>query len=702
MATYTYSDFIKDNAAPYAADHIGVYNSGGERVGYIPLNKLKPNYGERLYRFGLLSDVHNETDQTTESSEDLKNAIQYFNDKEDVEFAIISGDLTQYSYSTQNISTEMSIFQTNQNAVAPHLTIYPTTGNHDCPNSSDVDISTFYSYTDASSIAPSSGCEFSYEVTKTHTTSAGTTVTDHFLFLTMRRYEFTSSTYSDTDITWLGTKLEEYKNDRCFIITHMFFPTYAGNLNDIYPSGNWLSGNQLTSLKALIDKYPRTIWFSGHSHWKWYLQKYQDRANIYPTSNIGRTGGWAVHLPSCASPIDSDGTTRVSMAQQSEAGVCDVYEDCVVIRGIVFKDAEDTDYVHRYLPIAQYLLKTDPEEATDTYTITIEGENFTVDNTTTSVQTGNGYGVNILPNTGYAIASIAVTMDGADITSSSVNGTNVTVASVTGDVIITVITKTNDYKITYVLNESTATNLNAGADEGDTYTTQITHNSGYKIESVSVVMNGVDVSSDVVTDSETITDKTITISSVTGDIVITVTTSVALTTLVAKLTAISTGLALMVNSADFKYLKYDGIKVQLVNSSSELEDITSAIVTTDDSNDNSYKIGSYNSNSKYQYVPAGEILTTVVNTNTTSKTGYQIPLVQSSSQSSVATNNIYVQLKGIKVSGEKINWVEVNDGSTLLNGTSWGKYDLSYGWFEDITDDPSTLTLSTTGNTATS
>ena len=57
----TFNDFMEQNVAPYAAKKIGVYNASGERVGSIPLGTFKPNYGERLYRFGVLSDVHNET-----------------------------------------------------------------------------------------------------------------------------------------------------------------------------------------------------------------------------------------------------------------------------------------------------------------------------------------------------------------------------------------------------------------------------------------------------------------------------------------------------------------------------------------------------------------------------------------------------------------------------------------------------------------
>ena len=103
------------------------------------------------------------------------------------------------------------------------------------------------------------------------------------------------------------------------------------------------------------------MWFSGHSHWKWYLQKYETIANIFRSydDNGNPTCGWCVHIPSCASPIDSNGTnTRVSKGLESEGGIVDVYDNYIVIRGMVFKDAEDETHVNLYSPIAQYKLDT--------------------------------------------------------------------------------------------------------------------------------------------------------------------------------------------------------------------------------------------------------------------------------------------------------------------------------------------------------
>ena len=689
MAT-NFTDLIKNNVAPYSASKIGVYASDGSRVGEIPLGSFKPNYGERLYRFGLLSDVHNEDSQTTENAQDFINALTELNNKESIEFICITGDLTQYSHSTGNIATEMTLYQNNLNAAGVNKPVYVTTGNHDCPGSTDVDYTTFYQKAGLSDIAPSSGATASYEVTKTHTTSGGTTVTDHFLFLTMRRYEFTSSTYYDADITWLGNKLEAYKNDRCFVFTHMFFPDYAGNLNRIYPSGNWLSGPQLTSLKNLIDSYPRSYWFSGHSHWKWYLQKYQDKANIYPTSNSGRTTGWAVHIPSCASPIDSDGSSRVSMPLQSEGGVVDVYEDYVDIRGIEFKGPGDSNYNMKYIPVAQYRLYTEAGvEPSTPWNITYYSNNVTLSSYDSTVSRNAPLHITVTPNSGFAISSLTVEMGGVDVTDTAVSGTTISIASVTGDVVITVSAVSADYSVSYTLNESVSSNTTTGVVSGSAYSTTIRQNSGYKVTGITVTMGGADLSSTAVSVNNGV--HIINISNVTGDIVITVETAVSLNTLVAKCDAISTGLGLTVSDNTYKYLKYDAIKIT-VNGA----DVTDTVTSVPATESNSYKVGTYNSNAKYQYAPAGEIIVCDINTNE----GHTLPLVQASSGSSCGTTPVYIQLKGIKISNNQIDWIDINDGSVIKNGTAWGKHDIPWGWFENIVDDPTSLTLAETGGTS--
>ena len=170
----------------------------------------------------------------------------------------------------------------------------------------------------------------------------------------MKKWNFTEA-YSEDDINWLKYRLERYKNERCFVITHLFFPDRAGNMNEVYPVGNWLAGQQLNTLQQMCDEYKNSIWFSGHSHWKWDLQKFDQDANIFRNPEAG----WSVHVPSCAKPSDSNGTTREEKTALSEGAVINVYENHIDILGV--------DLISGlYLPIATYRLDTKLQEMEET------------------------------------------------------------------------------------------------------------------------------------------------------------------------------------------------------------------------------------------------------------------------------------------------------------------------------------------------
>ena len=346
MSISIFNEFINENVAPYSSEYIGVFNSNDEMVGKISLSNFKPNYGERLFRFGILSDVHNNNvdSQTNEDIVDFENALTFFNNKESVNMTCICGDITQGGRPAQ-----FGVYKGIVEDKSSNTPVYTTTGNHDCPNSGDLNNDDWEPYT---------GNKKTFEITKNIN---GENI--HFLFLGMNRYSLGSggTPYLDSEIEWLEEKLEEYRNERSFVFTHLFFSEKSGNFKKIYPSNNWLGGGQLTKLLELNERYLNTVWFSGHSHWKWYLQKYEDKANIFRSydENNNPTCGWCVHIPSCASPIDSNGTnTRVTKSLESEGGIIDVYENCIVVRGIVFKDTNDTEYTNLYSPIAQYKLDT--------------------------------------------------------------------------------------------------------------------------------------------------------------------------------------------------------------------------------------------------------------------------------------------------------------------------------------------------------
>ncbi|MBR4023246.1 MAG: hypothetical protein IKI94_11790 [Ruminococcus sp.] len=55
---YKYTYFIPENIAPSNAKSIGVYDSNGVKVCNIPLGRLTPPTDNKLYSFGLVSDMH--------------------------------------------------------------------------------------------------------------------------------------------------------------------------------------------------------------------------------------------------------------------------------------------------------------------------------------------------------------------------------------------------------------------------------------------------------------------------------------------------------------------------------------------------------------------------------------------------------------------------------------------------------------------
>ena len=326
----SYEDFIDVNVAPREAACIGIYDSSNRRKGGIELDQLRPDYSETpMYTFGLLSDVHMGRSSSSSAESDFQKALKFFNE-EGVKMICVCGDITQGGTEEQ-LASYASI--ASQSATP----VYTTTGNHDCTGDTGVNPELWKQYT---------GEDVVFE--KSVTVNGKT---DHFIFFGMSYYDFDDA-YLDEHFEWLEERLEAYRNERCFVFTHLFFPDRAGNLNDIYPSGNWLKGPQLVRLKKICDNYVNTLWFSGHSHWEWTLQKYQDRANIYRQYTGSQpASGWCVHVPSCADPITSNGSSRVNVPANSEGAIVKVYDNFVEILGLNMLTG-------KYFPIATYRLDT--------------------------------------------------------------------------------------------------------------------------------------------------------------------------------------------------------------------------------------------------------------------------------------------------------------------------------------------------------
>lgn len=156
-------------------------------------------------------------------------------------------------------------------------------------------------------------------------------------------------------------------------------------------------------------------------------------------------------------------------------------------------------------------------DSTVYYAVTNTLTQCTNSNKVSQVAEGSSYSATITANSGYAISSIKVTMGGTDITSTVVSGSTISIAKVTGKIVITAVAAVSSYTITNTLTKCTSNNSATSATNGGSYSATITANSGYAMSSINVTMGGTDITSSAVSGNK------ITISSVTGNVVITAT-----------------------------------------------------------------------------------------------------------------------------------------------------------------------------------
>lgn len=428
---------------PFAAYSMGVYDNNNEKIGSIDVSAIKPEYGTRKYRVGLMSDIHY-NDFTTDSSvgtisydgseydADLRNALEFYENHEDISFICAAGDIT-----SNNIINALN-FKKALDTYSPTTTFYTCYGNHDFASVEDGidDNEIGYDINNKSAeqvwaelMIPSQPYTIHYQDPTTwlgrssyyfEVPIAGTQKSDIYIFLSVNYDNGNNSTattqltasspniqglidyvgympsgynlqfYDNSTLLWLKHTLEQYPNKRVFIFTHLFFVHKAGSNNgdnDFYHYGGlgdrWrmtndsaycLCGIQFEFLNKLNNEYTNTIWFTGHSHYKFNWQTKDKNININdneysiyrPDDNDFVYGmhylrkddtpisksGFNVHIPSTSRPLQISNNYSPALGD-SEGAVMDVYENYVDIRGIVFKET-DNGYINKYYPCSQY------------------------------------------------------------------------------------------------------------------------------------------------------------------------------------------------------------------------------------------------------------------------------------------------------------------------------------------------------------
>ena len=140
-----------------------------------------------------------------------------------------------------------------------------------------------------------------------------------------------------------------------------------------------------------------------------------------------------------------------------------------------------------------------------------------------SEASGSSFSTTLTAETGYTMASVVVSMGGVDVTADAYNAVTgeVTIASATGNITITASASINSYTITQSLTNVTTDITDVSVNYGGSISGTVTADSGYTIASVTVEMGGVDITSTAYDNS----DDSITIASVTGNVIITASAS---------------------------------------------------------------------------------------------------------------------------------------------------------------------------------
>ena len=337
-----YREFIAENAPPKTATKIGVYAENGARVGEIALGWLNRFMSQwnLNYSFAVISDVHI---GKGDSVEDLTNATAYFDSDNNIEFAVICGDVV-------DDGKEITELETYQNIVANVQTpIYTAMGNHESINldvsGAETDISGNYASISQyfkQNAHPTINQELYYSFNKGN---------DVFIILGVYGNFNYGRTFSDDELQWLYETLEANRNKRCFLFHHYFPKNGSGDAVNCY-SSDGLKGIQGEVFYNLLRHYKNVIYFHGHSHASFRVRE----LNKYNTIDK-EYGHYSVHVPSLmwTTYPNANGDAYVKDQETGEGYIVEVYSTGVLLKGRDFEK-------NMFVPLGTYFLETTIQE----------------------------------------------------------------------------------------------------------------------------------------------------------------------------------------------------------------------------------------------------------------------------------------------------------------------------------------------------
>ena len=320
---------IPENIAPPNAKGLAIFN-GDTKICDVDISKMKPsNLGEKLYSFGLVSDLH--VSGTDENGTYLSDAMTFF-ENQGCSFCCHAGDMTNIGFwsasSDEIYLTQMAEYKRVIDA-HQNLPMYGICGNHESYNKPIVENLAElkeYTYRDL---------YYTYEHGN-----------DVFIFIGqpggtvyVQKQEWING------LKWLQATLEANRDKRCFVFEHLTLSDDSGNPNDIH-NAYWFDLE--ATLVGIMSHYKNAMLFHGHSH-----LDFNEQFNWSYSNYSAKKGFKSVNVPSSSgSRITVDGVLQLVNDPAKRGGyVVDVYEHHVVLRGYYFQSLEA-------VPIAQYRIDT--------------------------------------------------------------------------------------------------------------------------------------------------------------------------------------------------------------------------------------------------------------------------------------------------------------------------------------------------------
>lgn len=321
-------------AIPAKATRVIAKNSSNTVVAQysIPSNK-RLNLSTPLYKFNSYSDIHIDNNGFyTEAKNRWAQALKFSTDTK-ADFIVTSGDTVTNAAGPDSEWDAYEKILADSDFVNP---VYESDGNHDmrCGVASGIKSFVRASGTD-NTIA-------NYDANKPYYSITEKTTGDLFIFMAL---EYGSSPnkceeFSGEQMSWVSNLIAENygKGINIYIIQHspiegfgagdrMGNPYYKGHLSESYIN--------TVKFKSLLQKYPKLIWMSGHTH--------EDFSMGYNYSDEDGTACSMIHNPSVAGSTWAEATATSldyndGLGYNSQGYLVEVYNNQVIYCGANLTD----------------------------------------------------------------------------------------------------------------------------------------------------------------------------------------------------------------------------------------------------------------------------------------------------------------------------------------------------------------------------